>query len=182
MRAVAERRGYLDRAARHGPIFKVAQFHRNVVCVAGLERIHQLVREHAGTLAPSPLPLTREVSGGFLRYMDEDRYAVYGPLFRKALSQAVVTAARPATIEAARRELGRLAVDSAGAPTERLDRIAFDGLVRALFGFEPESAEHRAFWSAYGALAEQDLGATLTGRHERGSRRASPHRRREPRP
>lgn len=155
VRAVAERRGYLDRAARHGPIFKVAQFHRNVVCVVGLERIRTLVREHGDSLAPNPLPLTREVSGGFLRYMEEDRYAVYGPLFRRALSPAVVAAARPATIEAARRELGRLAVDSSRAPTGTLDRIAFDSLVRALFGFDPESAEHHAFRSAYGALAEQ---------------------------
>ena len=162
VRAVAERRGYLDRAARHGPIFKVAQFHRNVVCVVGLERIRTLVREHGDSLAPNPLPLTREVSGGFLRYMEEDRYAVYGPLFRRALSPAVVAAARPATIEAARRELGRLAVDSSRAPTGTLDRIAFDSLVRALFGFDPESAEHHAFRSAYGALAEQDLGRPLT--------------------
>ncbi len=162
LRSVAERRGYLDRAARHGPIFKVAQFHRNVVCVVGLERIRKLVREHGGSLAPNPLPLTREVTGGFLRYMEEDRYAVYGPLFRKALSPAVVAAAKPATVEAARRELGRLAVDFSSAPNGHLDRIAFDGLVRALFGFEPESAEHQAFRSAYGALAEQDLGMPPT--------------------
>ena len=160
--AVADRRGYLDAAARHGPIFKSAQFHRNLICVVGLERIHRLVRERGDSLAPNPLPLTREVSGGFLRYMEEGRYAVYGPLFRKALSPAVVAAARPATIEAAERELGRLAAGFPLAPGESLERIAFDGLVRALFGFEPESREHDAFRSAYGALAEQDLGAPLT--------------------
>jgi cytochrome P450 len=87
---------------------------------------------------------------------------VYGPLFRKALSPSVVAAARPATSEAAERELRRLAVDSPRAPGESLERIAFDGLARALFGFEPGSREHDAFRSAYGALAEQDLGAPLT--------------------
>ncbi len=169
IRSVADRRAHLRDAERFGPIFKVAQFHRPVICVVGLERIHRLLREHAPSLAPNRLPLTRDVAGGFLRYMDDETYALYGPLFRRALSQSVVAAAGPSTQDAARRELDRLASDCSNAttpppPAEYLDRIAVDGLVRALVGLLPGTAPQRSFVTSYRTLAEQELATSLSAR------------------
>lgn len=161
IRALVNQRFLLERARQCGPIFKLAQFHHKVVCVVGLERGHRLFRDHAASLEPMATAITRGISGGFLRYMDEDTYNVYGPLFRKAFARSVMEPAAPVVAQASRRELERAAADCVGSPTggvrpgPYLDRIVHDSFSRALYGVTPGSDEQRRLTELFGALARQ---------------------------
>jgi len=186
--ALVERDFYAREWRRHGPIFKMAQFHRPVVCVVGLELGHDLLRRHRDRLGPSPLPWNDELRGGFLRYMDDATHEVYGALFRVALSGPVVGAAEPVARRAARRELAELAklaaatrgADRGGAagrarpaslaaavgaaPGGALDRIVLAAFAQVLFGLDEESAAFPALARGHAVLREQSLAAPLTAR------------------
>ena len=168
--AIADRDFYRRQAERYGPVFKMAQFHQPVVCVVGLERGHRLIREHDEALGPSPQPVTDEIPRGFLRYMDHEAHAIYGPLFRQALSAQVVADSLPVMRSAVRRELARpsdaqaLALD----PTPILERITDAAFLRAFFGVEPVSSVYDAMVRAYEPLSRLRLSEALT-QEARGS-------------
>ncbi len=167
VKAVANRRFYLEQASRHGPVFKTAQFGHKVVCVLGLERGHALLRAHAGSIEPATQPFDGEISGGFLRYMEGDTYRLYGPLFRKAFARPVTEAARPVTVAATRRELEQAALDCARSggggvtPGPYLERIVKDAFLKALFGIAPGSADGARLAGPLSALDRQNLGKSL---------------------
>ena len=176
--AMVDRDFYAREARRHGPIFKT-QFHRPVVCVVGLERGHELMRQHGDSLAPTPLPWNRELRGGFLRYMDDATHEVYSPLFRIALAGRAVAAAEPATRRAARRELEALAAACADSPAagvkpgDALDRIVLVAFARVLFGIDEESPD---FAQARGTKRRSSSADPLDLAHvalEGGARRSS---------
>lgn len=164
---LADREFYLKQAARHGAIFKTAQFHHRVVCVVGLARGHDLLRQHARILGPSTQPFTRQIAGGFLRYMDDEAHAVYGLLFRRALSESVVAASRPAVAAIARSELRQAAIDARGAatggvcPAPYLRRIVHGAFVQVLFGLQPGSRAFDEFARYYRGLAAAPLSRRL---------------------
>jgi cytochrome P450 len=160
--ALADRRFYQRQAERHGPVFKAAQFHRGAVCVVGLERGHRLLRENADAITSSPLPFSREISGGFLRFMDDETYAVYGPLLRKSLARSVIAPTAPLAAEVARRELARMADAGPVPPGPYFRRAVHDTFVRAFFGLSPGTVEHDRFAAAYAPLDAHDLPEPLT--------------------
>jgi cytochrome P450 len=84
--AIDRRDYYLEQAARHGPVFKMSQFGRPVVCVVGLGLGRQLLHDHRACLAPAALPYNRFVGKGMLRYMPRESHHAEGPLFRRALA------------------------------------------------------------------------------------------------
>ena len=150
--AVAERRGYLDprRAPRARASSRSRSFTATSSASSGSSASRKLVREHAASLVGSE-SRCRSPARGHWRLSSATWKRTGTPCtgtarFARPLSPAVVACGQ--TRRRSRllgEKLGRLAVDSSSAPNGHLDRIAFDGLVRALFGFEPESTEHHAF-------------------------------------
>ena len=163
---LADRSFYLSAMHRYGPVFKTAQFHRPTACVVGLDRGHRTLLDHADALVTPPLPFTRQIPGGFLRFMDPATHDVYGPLFRRAISPAIAETAREATAAATRRELDVLAAAGGGTPTVALQRLTFDGLARALVGIEPDTAAAEEFRTRTEALAHQDLSQPMSAATE----------------
>ncbi len=163
VRGLANRRHYLEQAELHGPIFKAAQFHRGMICVVGLERGHRLLRKHAAAISPAPLPLSKDVSGGFLRYMDESTYRRYGPLIRAAQARPIVADSERAMAAAAERGLRSMAAarngdDGAGIePGPGLERIVHDCFLATLFGLEPANPAYERFNSAYEPVRAQAI-------------------------
>lgn len=168
LHAVRDQHYYLKQAARYGPVFKMAQYHQKVICVVGLERAQQLLRERDDALGPSPLPFTRQIAGGFLRYMDRSTYQQYGNLFRKALGKKVVDAAAPVTMQTARDEFTKMAVaclqtrEHAVHPAPFLERITHDAFLRALFGIAPDCKAYTEFNSLYHGLHSWRIGRPLS--------------------
>ena len=166
--AVVERGFYSSQARRHGPIFKMAQFQRGVVCVVGLDLGQRLFQEHHAQLGPSVQPFNREIPGGFLRYMDDDTHRRYSSIFRTALSPPVVHASESVTRAAAREELEAMALASARgqavSPEPYLARFVSRSFLSVLFGVQPGSDSSDEFEELYPPLRDQSLGSPLGDR------------------
>jgi cytochrome P450 len=163
--ALVERDFYSSQAKQHGPVFKMAQFHRGVICVVGLDRGHRVLREYQKNLGPSVQPFNREVEGGFLRYMDDGTHRRYAGFFRSALSPSVVSASEPTAIASAREELEDLTLASSRgqpiSPEPYLNRFVNTSFLSVLFGVHPGSESLERFERIYPPLGKQPLGAPL---------------------
>ena len=131
---------YLAQARCHGPIFKVGGFRAGQVCVVGLAAGLELLRGHEDARVPPPLPYSGLIPRGFLRYMSSADHDVYRRLLRPALTREVVEASAGEMAAAAHRHFERLAAASgAGAgPDDTLTALAFEVLIRIVYGLGPE--------------------------------------------
>ncbi len=138
--AIVDRSFYLGQLKRYGRVFKMAQFHKPVVCIVDINKGRELLKREAANLVLAPLPISAEIPRGFIRYMKPDDYAVYSQLFRSAFSEGVLEANRKLMRDAAHRELVELAAASDAAPHDGIDprrsieRLMFTVLLRIYFG------------------------------------------------
>ena len=86
---------YKSQATRYGNVFKMSQFGQPMICVVGLERANRLLLEHDQQLVAPPLPFSRFITGGYLRYLPEETHAQYRKFFRSLFHSDVVTNAEP---------------------------------------------------------------------------------------
>lgn len=166
VRALADRSFYRTGFTKWGPIFKTTQFGAPVICVLGIDRVGRLLRGHARQLGPSPLAFNQSILGSFLRYMDDDMHARYGPLFRRAM-----VGAPPAVVSMQLRARCREMLESwpvAGvvSPAPALLTWAREALDLQLFGFAHDDALGRRFGELADRFRSGSLGASL-GRAER---------------
>jgi len=154
MRAIADRSAYQRRFDRYGPVFVGSQFGKPVVCIEGLERGQQLLREHREAIGPSPLAFTQQMMGDFLRYMDDDNHERYGPLFRRALSKELTESVRPVLAETAAQHLSML--DSQAVDLRIVLRpIVETAVLRTMFGIDPQ--EHQQFVDALRRFSNRSI-------------------------
>jgi len=161
--AIADRNHYIDQATKYGPIFKMSQFHKPVVCIIGFEKGFRLFREHRKALGPSKLPFNQEVKGGFLRYMDDRVHSQYAPLFMKALAAKNLMGLTPWVSAICQQTLSRMSqdcADSAGGavvPGAYCEQLAFDALAVTLFGLSQDMPEYHQMIKAYSGLRAYSL-------------------------
>ena len=131
---------YARAAAQHGPVFKMAQFHRPVVCIVDLTSGFELLESQRARLRQPTLPFGRLSPGNYIEFMNDVRHARYRAILRTALSGRVVAAARPGIEDAIRAYLAAAAqAPTAGGmePRPWLERLAFASLARTMFGIPP---------------------------------------------
>lgn len=159
--ALFQRDFYCQSAGLWGPIFKMSQFHRSVICLVGLERAQRLLQQHGASLAPCPLPFHYDLCAGFLRYMEPSKYGFYGPLFRKALSRQVMSSCSQDVRTAVQSHLTQLR-RSQVALGEALENLTLQAFLRCLFGLRPEQPEYARFSGLYREFARQSYGQRPT--------------------
>lgn len=162
--AVGDRNYYRDQARLHGPVFKMSQFGRPVVCVVGLGAGRDLLHGQADGLAGAPLPYNRFVPRGSLRYMTPEDHRREGAIFRAAFVGVKLAAAEDTVRQGCRRMLVELSArsrQSAGGNrlTEYWDRWAAGSLARFLFGVDPEDSRFMIL-----EQARRDMDLDRTGR------------------
>lgn len=151
-----------------GPVFKMLQFHRPTICLLGLERSHRLLREHGRSMGPAVLPFNRQISGGFLRYMDDQTHRRYAGLFREALSPQIVQESGSLISEIARSELTSMAgarteSSAKGVPPGRfLERVVFAAFVQVLFDIRVGTTEFAEFRGQYERLLNCEISHPLS--------------------
>ena len=154
--AVDNRDYYLEQAARHGPVFKMSQFGRPVLCVVGLSRGRQLLQDHKAALAGASLPYNRFVGNGMLRYMPRQSHQTEGPLFRRAFSTIALDANECGVRDACHRRLAALAHSThAGAGHDIRPFIRAwitESLASAFFGLRPDDPRVRVLDDANAAM------------------------------
>ncbi|MGH9386806.1 MAG: hypothetical protein ACRD2N_21250, partial [Vicinamibacterales bacterium] len=163
LEALVDRDFYRKQAARYGPIFKMAQFHRPTICLVGLARGQQLLHEHEEALGPSIQRFSHAIPGRFLRYMNVETHSLYGPLFRQALSPQTIDHGWPVAVATTRRELGVAASLAKGTgtgtvePNDYLERIVTHTFQRTLFGITPGTPASERLTRVYAPLASMAL-------------------------
>lgn len=165
--ALADREFSLRQFERLGPLFKMSQFGTPTICVLGLDRIEKLIKGHSEFLGPSTLPISNGVEGSFLRYMPAETHAVYGRLFRRAMS-GPFGSSPTAAIEHLCAEQLRQLVDSPASPYPRLQTIARLALNELLLGLEPKTPAGDRFDELARGFATAGIGWAL-GRRDRES-------------
>jgi len=141
--AVDDRDFYRDQGLRFGPVFKMSQFGRPVVCVIGLGRGREILRGQPESLAGAPLPYNRFLPRGMLRYMTAEDHRHDGAVFRAAFSDLGFVEAEDLARATCRRMFAALSTESrrhpVGAhPKEACVRWAAEALARLLFGIDPD--------------------------------------------
>lgn len=147
--AIGDRDFYRNQAKRYGPVFKMSQFGRPVVCVLGLERGRALLADHGAALAGASLPYNRALPRGSLRYMEPEAHQQERPLFRQAFGAFDLQSREAAIRRACRRQLDGLVRDAAsraGGVHARpaFERYLLDALSLVFFGLDPEDAHVRS--------------------------------------
>lgn len=145
----------------------MAQFHRPVVCVVGLDLAAQLFREHASDMVTPALGFNRAIPRGFLRYMNREDHGHYSAALRAALSAEVVSAgaAKARAIFAA--ALDRIATAPAGGtdPRPELRGATLAVLASMLCGIDPSSEAFAALVAAHDASDHRASGVRAHRAH-----------------
>ncbi len=172
IRAVLDRDFYRQQFEAHGPIFKMLQFHRPVICVLGIPRGKRLIRDHHSSLSAALQAFSQDVSGGFLRYMSPQVHSHYAPRIRAAMRAEVVDAAGADVDAELRRELERFA-DRPGSgtapgfdPKPLTEAIAMAGLARAVLGISSRETVQELD-RLYRPLVDQPLDRTVDAAAQR---------------
>jgi len=159
-RALRQRNFYRDEATKYGPIFKMAQFHKKVACITDLAISHRLLREHGDALITAVQVFSKDLTGGFLRYMDDETHKEYGPLFHRALAKPIVMLSSPCAREVMRDSLPEL---NPGVDLEQfLLKATRAVFTRVLFGIEPATLEYERFRTVFAAIAKRHVNQRLT--------------------
>ncbi len=168
--AIADRNHYFEQAAKHGPIFKMSQFHKPVVCIIGLEQGFRLLRKHRSALGPSVQPFNRAVKGGFLRYMDDQAHSRYGPLFMKALAAKNLAGLTPSISIICKQSLSQMSQDFADpgrgavAPGPYCKQLAFDALAVTLFGLRKDMPEYHEMIKVYSSFKSYSVASPASAK------------------
>lgn len=141
-------RFYLNLAKKHGPIFKTSNFLHPTACIVGLDKGLALLREHEGSLETPPLPFSKYVPGGLLRYMRHTEHQHYRAILRRAFSPQLADQLLPAFADTVKRALLTFskeiaAVDHGMAPYSYIDRLMLDFWFPLFFAIEPSSEQGR---------------------------------------
>lgn len=159
LRALRQRGFYARQAALHGPIFKTRQFDKKVICIANLALAHRLFRDHSSSITPSPQVFTKDLSGGFLRFMEPTQHRFYGPMFRRALGKQVISE----SVTYARAIICQHLSAVATRPILESDLLTLthDIFTRVLFGFEQHTPQLAAFESRFQSIASHTMAQRL---------------------
>ncbi|MGH7179947.1 MAG: cytochrome P450 [Tepidisphaeraceae bacterium] len=160
---------YQKRAARYGAVFKMNNFLAPMVCIVGLRKGADLLRTHDADLSVPPLPLTRFVPRGFIRYLAPAEHRPAAARFRAAFAPSIIHDNEAAIARICRAELERLETDSAeggAAPRRYLDRLVFASFVSVFFGIDHESKQFARLRGCYDAIQYSRSWRTPPGRVE----------------
>lgn len=132
--------------AKFGPIFKTRREFEPLVCIYGHKKGLQFLQEHDDVLRGIPMPFSRHIPKGFLRYMDPSDHTKYRRVFSSAITPQTIDRSIPAMLIAIREALNRIAADCQASPTGKVDpddylrEMMYSAFLPLFFGFEKGSS------------------------------------------
>ncbi len=136
---------YGSEAARYGDVFKMSQFGQPMVCIVGLGRANRLLLEHDKDLVAPPLPFSRFIDGGYLRYLPEQTHQHYRKFFRSMFHSDVTSLAKPrlaATFHDGFREMAQVSADCGSAQVRKaILKMMFAAWTDLFYGIDAHHAD-----------------------------------------
>jgi cytochrome P450 len=145
---------------RHGAVSKTTwpTLDAPLVCVHGLRRAADLLREKGPALGPVGISFDPLIPAGFLRNMQPSDHGRYKPLFERALPDELVAARLPDFDRAVREALKSLATASAPNavdPLPYLLRATVTAFAPLLLGIEPGTPEEVRLVGLYERMGQR---------------------------
>jgi cytochrome P450 len=139
-----DERFYAAQAETHGPVFKMSQFFRPMVCVMGPAEGVDLLETHSVSLYSPTVRFSRFIPQGYIRYMAPQNHSFYKSLFRTALNSKVLGDCAEDFRELIVDHLAQMARTSqetrAGIhPETCMGRLTFPCMVRLFIGIDADS-------------------------------------------
>jgi cytochrome P450 len=149
---------FLGLSHRYGPVFKTCHVLQPMVCIVGMRRGRDLLRDHDDDLGVAPMAFDRYVPGHFLRYVEAPRHREAVAPFRHAISAGTIDALLPAIDSGAQRVVAALRTDDSAlqigrSPTAVIAPALFPLFTDALLGIGPDHAELSALREHYDTIA-----------------------------
>lgn len=137
---------YALQAQAHGPVFKMSQFFRPMVCFMGPAEGVDLLERHTEDLYTPAVRFSRFIPKGYIRYMESADHAVYKPLIRNALNSKVIADCADDFGRMIAECLERIATGSAATdkglhPQAEISRLTFRCMLRLFLGIDHRSAD-----------------------------------------
>lgn len=154
----ANQRFLLERFERLGPVFKATSGRRLQVCIVGIPRCRQFLKEHGDSVTPVTVKLESLFPKGFLRKMHGEDHRHYRRALVRAIDPDAVAAHRASLEETIVEGLARHAAahrEDAGPPAaymRTLDAIASALLIHLFFGAPFRSGHFAALMAGYQKL------------------------------
>jgi cytochrome P450 len=152
IRAILDREYFVKRAERDGPVFKSRSpsMPSPTVCVVGLPRAVDLLREHEDHLVPVGHPFDALMSGRLLRHMQGNDHRYYRRILRDLFDGEILSQCQPDIEAIVADALGALSVASMRdeargiEPHDALEiDLVLQVFLRLLLGLEPGSESAR---------------------------------------
>ena len=139
--ALTDPRFYARAAAHHGPVFKMSQFHRPVVCIADLSLGLDVLERQGEKLRAPTQPFWRRSPVQLVAFLGDERHVRHRPILGTVLTREVIGRSRDGVAAIIDAELRRAHIASSGGvidPRPLLDRVAFASVCHVLFGYGPD--------------------------------------------
>lgn len=160
--------GYYARQAKMwGPVFKMSQMHRPVVCIVDLKTGFEFLDRSKDRLGQSALPFSRLIPGGYLEFMNAGQHERFREIIRPPLISPVIDESEPYVAERVREVLGAFErnSDARGAmPGQALDDVVFASLLRLFFGITVDDERFKRFRELYKRVDFRAASYTNVGR------------------
>lgn len=135
---------FARQAQRHGPVFKMSQYFRPMICVMGPSEGLRLIRADSERLVSPEVPFSSKIPNGFIRFMTPANHRRYRPIFQAAMRRQVVSECMPDIVNILRRGLkvisGRSNASSGLGlhPGPELESLTLEVMLRIFAGVRDE--------------------------------------------
>ncbi|MBL0172142.1 MAG: cytochrome P450 [Gemmatimonadaceae bacterium] len=140
--AIGDHDFYARAERQWGPVFKMRQIHRPVVCVTDMTIAQQLLHRDDDALGQSDWSFNRLVPGGYVEYMNGDVHAKYRGILAAGFTNAMLAECQPTIRLAASRQLAEMARQSGSAgvhPEPFLLPVTMTSLIQGVLGVSRDS-------------------------------------------
>jgi len=166
---------FRGQAKRYGPIFKMSQYFRPMVCVLGPRLGTSLIRQNEARLGAPPVRFNAFIPGGFIRYMNDDNHAKYRPVFQAALNRRVLEANRALFDAQIKQGLAKISVASRSPggvhPSGDLNEMLFCVVLFLFTGIDETSQSFEELKELYRGLDIRKAGCGSVNNEVRLARR-----------
>ena len=146
---------YAEQAKEFGPVFKLSQYFRPMICVMGPLEGHSLIRQHGDKLIAPPMRYSKFIPNGFLRFMEAPVHAKYRPVFRNAFGGPVIQDCTPFLEDILKADISKMAALSRSSsgnginPAPYVSEIMFKLVVRLFIGVDEHSQHFKQLHKLY---------------------------------
>jgi cytochrome P450 len=143
---------YLAAAARWGPVFKMSQFHRPVICVVDLKIGLEVLSSEKDSLEPCQQSFQRFIPGGYIEFMKGQQHTHYREILTKGIRHAIGPDWKLQLGPVFRKEFNRMATAgtvSGAIPAEYINAMVFQSLIHLFFGVAPGDDRYNRFKRLY---------------------------------